>query len=62
VPGGDIGSPSGDVLQEEMASASFNTKTPFSTPLVILYTVLFVQSLHRTISYLRFSIYFLLLM
>ena len=55
--------PSGDVLQEENGKfITFNTKTPFSTPIVILCSVLFVQSLDEACFYLRLSICFLLLL
>jgi len=45
-----------------MASSSINTKTPLITLEVIIYLVLFVQSMHGTRSYLRLSISFLLLL
>ncbi|KAF5068932.1 hypothetical protein DSECCO2_238220 [anaerobic digester metagenome] len=59
----DLEDPSGDVLQEENGKfITFNTKTPFSTHLVILYLALFVQSWDETCFYLRLSICFLLLL
>ncbi len=48
--------------RRKMASSSINTKTPLITLEVIIYLVLFVQSMHGTRSYLRLSIYFLLLL
>jgi hypothetical protein len=59
----DLEDPSGDVLQEENGKfITFNTKTPSRAPLVILYLVLFVQSLDVACPYLRLSICFLLLL
>jgi hypothetical protein len=55
--------PTGDVLQGGNGKLiCLNTKTPYSTHIVILYVVLLVQRIDCLFLYLTLSIYFLLLL